>query len=105
MAEKESFVVQCARFSLYAPLAGILLNCFSNLGQQGTRDRSTMLVIGSASYGIYMLGLVLGIVALAQMREEDRPRAKWRALLGTAINGALVAIFTIVIFIASQHRH
>src|SRR6478609_9489494 len=103
MAEKESFVVQCARFSLYAPLAGIMLNCVSNMGQGAPRDRTTLLVIGFASYGIYMLGLILGIVALVQMREEDRPRAKWRALLGTAINGALVAIFTIVILMATQH--
>jgi|SRR4051794_38395798 hypothetical protein len=97
MPEKESIVVQCARFSLYAPVAGILLNCLSN--SQRARDRTELLVIGFASYAIYTLGLILGIVALARMRPEDKKAAQWRAIVGVCVNGVLVVIFTVVIFL------
>jgi hypothetical protein len=65
---------------------------------QQAPDRTQLLVIGFASYAIYAFGLILGVIALARMRPEDKKAAQWRAIAGVCVNGALVVIFTVVVF-------
>src|SRR4051812_25073665 len=94
MSEKQPFSVQAARFSLYAPLVGIAVNCFARAGTSSMKpeeQRSVGLTIGVIALLLYVTGLGLGIAALATMRSDTRDQVLWRAILGIVFNGLILS--------------
>jgi len=82
-----------------APIVSIALNVYSNSAQTES-SREAKLTIGLASFAIYIFGLVFGIIALTKIGRYGRKGILLPAIIGVAINGALVLVFTIVIIIA-----
>lgn len=97
-----NFGMQAAKASWIAPIVGVALNVLTN---SQTHTRAERGVIGFASFAIYILGLVFGIVALATIRKYGRKSILVPALVGVAINGFLVLIFTLVLILASRDAH
>jgi hypothetical protein len=92
---------QLARASWMAPLIGVGLNIIT--GPQAT-TRSAKLVIGFASFAIYILGLAFGIAALVMIRRFGRNGILVPGIIGVVINGLLVLVFIAVIAVAMTLR-
>jgi hypothetical protein len=99
MAEKEPFAVQAAKFSLWAPLVAIVVNIAarttSDITQQG---------IGFVALGLYVMGLILGVVALFGMGRHGRKGILVRAVLGVCLNGAMLGLIASMIVAMGQMR-
>lgn len=94
--------MQAAKASWIAPIVGVALNVLTS---SQTHTRAEKGVIGFASFAIYILGLVFGIVALVTMRTYGRKNILVPALVGVAINGFLVFVFTLVLILARRVIH
>jgi hypothetical protein len=91
---QQSFGEQAARFSLYAPIAAILVGCFS---RSSNSERSVVLALAWFNLALIGAGFVLGIIALLSMKKFGRERILGRALFGILINGLVLGLFVSVL--------
>lgn len=98
---RQSFGEQAARFSLYVPLAAILLGCLS----RGGDEAGVAMAIGLMNLILIVAGFVLGIAALVSMLVYGRQRILARALVGVLVNGVfLVSAATLLLPAFSAKR-
>src|SRR5947209_1169723 len=96
---KPNFGMQAAKASWVAPIIAVALNFLTN--GAGPQARA---VSGFVSLGLYIVGLILGIVALAGVRKYGRKGVLVPAIVGVCINGALVLLFALVIGLFVSRR-
>src|SRR5256885_694020 len=91
---KESFGVQAARFSMYVPVAVLLIGCFS----RGSRDQpSVVIALFWLNVALIVAGFLLGIVALLSIRKFGTEGILGRAIVGVVLNGLAVALLVTVV--------
>ena len=98
-----NFGMQAAKASWMAPIVGIILSIITN-NPAPSHDRLEQLIIGISCFAIYILGLVLGIIALTRIPRYGSKGILAPAIAGVVINGLLVAAFTFVIVVAMSLR-
>lgn len=87
--QKQNLGEQAARFSLYVPVAVVMLGfCVSTMMQ---RERSTILAIAYFNLVLMVLGFLAGVIALVAMRKFGREGILYRAVGGVILNGLLLA--------------
>jgi hypothetical protein len=84
---------QAANFSLAAPFVAIGLNIV--IGTQVRGNRWAMLIVGLTSVSLIVIGLILGIIALA--KRNGREGVVGKAIAGTSICGLLTLVILISI--------
>jgi hypothetical protein len=62
------------------------------------------MVVGFASFGIYILGLIFGIIALTMIRRYGRRAILVPAIIGVVINGGLVLLFSAILLLIWSQR-
>jgi hypothetical protein len=98
-----NFGTRAARASWIAPLVAVVLNCCTVVS--GFRNsRESNLIVGYASYAIYIFGLIAGIVALTKLGRYGSKGILIPALIGVAINGLLVVAITILIIVSFESQ-
>jgi len=93
--------MQAAKASSMAPVVGVFLNITAN-GAGATMQQK--LIISIASFFIYAIGLVLGTFAMTKVRQYGSKGIIIPAIVGIVINGLLVFVFSLVIFLALLSR-
>jgi hypothetical protein len=97
---KPNLGMQAAKASWMAPVIAIGLNVLTT-----TMDGQSRMIIGFASFALYILGLCMGIAALWMMRKYGRRGILIPGIIGVVINGGLVLLFTVLlVVIASSKR-
>ena len=103
---RHPFALQAAKFSLYAPIAVVLLNIMMTglrqNPQSGTESamRAVNLSVGIISMTILLAGLILGIVALFGIKRHGPEKIMLRAIVGVSINVVLLSLFVLVLITA-----
>src|SRR3954470_15206074 len=92
-ADKPSFGEQAARFSLYVPLAVILVGCFS----RSTTEPGVAAALAWFNVALIVAGFLLGIVALLSIRKFGPERILRRAIFGILFNGLAIALLVSVL--------
>jgi len=100
-ASKESFGVQAAKFSLYAPLMVLVVGFVSNISQRN--GQAVALTLFGLNMLIIVVGLALGLLALAMIPKFGKQGILIRALLGTAINLTLLVLTLVVVLPLFTH--
>ena len=101
--ERQSFGEQAARFSLYAPIAAIVIN----FATMTNKEPGVGMAIGWINLTLVLLGFVLGIAALVSMRTYGRRRILGRATVGVLLNTLILvsaASFLLPAYRAKQVR-
>jgi hypothetical protein len=94
-----------AKASWYAVLVGVGLNVAANASRTGRRpDRAELLVVGLASFAIYLFGLISGVYALTQVRKFGPQGIRTPAIVGVVLNALIVAAFVLVIIAAAARN-
>ncbi|HEX8524048.1 MAG TPA: hypothetical protein VF669_17475 [Tepidisphaeraceae bacterium] len=88
---KQNFGQQAARFSLYVPLAVLMIGFFSSIGRDD-KDASSRVALAWLNVGLITAGFLMGIVALVSMRRFGKSGILGRAVAGLLFNGLLVAL-------------
>lgn len=83
------FAKRAARYSIYAPIAAVILNWVSYAVEVKTLQ--TQLIIASIGIALFVAGLILAIIALLGMRKYGKQGILGFALAGLLINGFIVA--------------
>ena len=97
----QSFGVQAARFSLYAPIVAIVLNVCAT----GNKDRIGMVTIGVTNLILIVAGFVLGVVALISTRRYGGKGILGRAVAGVALNGLFLLSGLVLLIPLMQRSH
>jgi hypothetical protein len=90
LSSNNSFPKQAATFSVYAPFLSFAIGIFLQPLVHG--ERAAMIILGLLSTLLILVGLILGIVALAATRRHGRTGIFGKAIAGTIINGLLVLL-------------
>src|SRR2546423_750075 len=86
---KESFGVQAARFSMYVPVAVVLIGCFS----RGSGDQPSVVIAHFwLNVAPILAGFVLGIVALLSIRPFGTGGILGRAIVGVWLHVRALAL-------------
>lgn len=99
---KDSFGVQAAKFSMYAPAVAFVLGLFL-LSQPGdsTAGAKTMaqvrIAVGGLNAALLLGGLAMGVVALSLVGKFGREGILGRAIVGVTVNGLLVGLMAIAL--------
>ena len=99
---RDSFGVQAAKFSMYAPVVAFLLGtCLVSQPGDSTAAAKTMAGVRSAiailNTVLIVGGLGLGVAALASTRKYGRDGILVRALVGVGLNGLLLAVAAVTL--------
>ena len=93
---KQNLGEQAARFSLYVPVAVLMLGfCISTMLQ---KERSTVLAIAYFNLVLMVLGFLAGVIALVAMKKYGREGILYRAVGGVILNGLLLASVATLLF-------
>jgi hypothetical protein len=95
---RQSFGVQAARFSLFAPLAVILIGVTTRLS--AAQIPSVAIAIAWINGGLIVLGFLLAIAALISMVRFGPEGILMQATIGLVLNGALLLVLLSVIMSA-----
>jgi hypothetical protein len=87
--QENPFAKRAARYSIYAPIAAVLLNWLSN--SVGMETAQMKLIIGSIIIALFIIGLVMAVIALIGMRKHGKKGILGYAVAGLLINGLVIA--------------
>ena len=85
-----SFPKQAATFSVCAPFLSFAVGIFLQPLVRG--ERAAVIILGLLSTLLIIVGLILGLVALAATKSHGRTGIFGKAIAGTIINGLLVLL-------------
>jgi hypothetical protein len=94
----ESFGEQAAKFSLYVPLAVLLIGCFSRSAANSGKDAAgAPIALFWLQIVLIVAGFVLGIVALVSMKKYGTERILGRAIAGILFNGLVLGLVAVLL--------
>ena len=107
--QKLSFYHQAAKASAWAPAIAIVATIATNVGMQGqgfdpNTLRKSAFIVGLATTGIMLIGLISGIIALFGIPKYGKKGILGKALIGILIPLAFV-ILAILPSILGAHQH
>ncbi len=86
--QPQTFGEQAARFSLYAPVAAILIGIFTAANRE---QPGVAIVLAVINCLLILAGLIFGVIALLSIKRYGRQHILGRAIGGLVFNGIIIA--------------